>query len=296
MKIQTLLISLVLLIACTNNKPDEKAFQAAMDSLDNSPKIDKQVIVSVLEQIPSPLEISVLLKNTGAPYHADYLNLAENISKYNTSYKQALNLGVYGTDLGYTNIYEKTLDGIQYLSSIKSLANELNIGQFFDIGTISKLAANSSNLDSLLLITTQNFNSINAYLQEQGRENLSLLFLIGGWVEAMEITCSVAVLNPGNKELLEMIGAQKIILEQIVLLLTLYEEDQAMNGLLNEFTVLQQKFDSIQITYTYKESTIKVVDGVAVIQDNSTTSINITDQDIINIKSRITILRNKIVN
>jgi hypothetical protein len=58
-----------------------------------------------------------------------------------------------------------TADGIKYITSIKSLADELNIGQFFDVETIGRLAANSKNLDSLLLITTMNFNHINHYLQ-----------------------------------------------------------------------------------------------------------------------------------
>lgn len=295
MKTGILFASFMLLLACSNSKPDEKAFFADMDSVESASKVDKQVIIGILEQIPSPLEISVILKESGVAYQSSYLNSADNVSHYNTSHKQALNLGVYGTDLGYTNIYEKTLDGIQYLSSIKSLANELNIGQFFDIGTISKLAANSNNLDSLLLITTQNFNSINAYLQNQGRENLSVLFLVGGWVEAMEITCQVAVLNPGDKELLEMIGAQKIVLEQIALLLTLYENDPVMAKLLEDFKGIEKEFSSIEITYTYKESTIEVINGVAVIKDNSTTSINITDIDVMNIKNKVTLLRNKII-
>lgn len=295
MKTGILFVSFMLLLACSNSKPDEKAFFADMDSVESASRVDKQVIIGILEQIPSPLEISVILKESGVAYQSSYLNAADNVSHYNTSHKQALNLGVYGTDLGYTNIYEKTLDGIQYLSSIKSLANELNIGQFFDIGTTSKLAANSNNLDSLLLITTQNFNSINAYLQNQGRENLSVLFLVGGWVEAMEITCQVAVLNPGDKELLEMIGAQKIVLEQIALLLTLYENDPVMAKLLEDFKGIEKEFSSIEITYTYKESTIEVINGVAVIKDNSTTSINITDIDVMNIKNKVTLLRNKII-
>ena len=64
------------------------------------------------------------------------LNSSDNLSKYNSNYQKALNLGIYGTDLGYTNIYEQNQDGIKYLSSIKSLAEGLNIGQFFDILTI----------------------------------------------------------------------------------------------------------------------------------------------------------------
>src|SRR5688572_3696621 len=167
---------LALLTACgSGKKTDEQAF---MESLEDSakqegPTISEEVISSILNSIPSPLEISVLLKESGKKYNASYLNSVDNLSKYNSNYKKALNLGVYGTDLGYTNIYEQNQDGVKYMSSIKELADGLNIGQFFDVETIGRLATNSKNLDSLLLITTQNFNSINHYLQTQSRANLS---------------------------------------------------------------------------------------------------------------------------
>jgi hypothetical protein len=223
------------------------------------------------------------------------LNTPDNLSKYNSNYKKALNLGVFGTDLGYTNIYEQNQDGIRYLSTIKSLADGLNIGQFFDIETIGRLATNSKNLDSLLLITTQNFNSINHYLQTQSRANLSVLLLIGGWVEAMQITCQVAAKDIKNKELREKIGEQKIILEQIVLLLSFYKDDANMASLLNDMNELKVAFDKINITYTYKESTMEIVDGVAVIKDNSTTTINVTNEDIEAIRTLTNSIRNKII-
>jgi len=223
------------------------------------------------------------------------LNTPDNLSKYNSNYKKALNLGVFGTDLGYTNIYEQNQDGIKYLSSIKSLADGLNIGQFFDIETIGRLATNSKNLDSLLLITTQNFNSINHYLQTQSRANLSVLLLIGGWVEAMQITCQVAAKDLKNKELQEKIGEQKIILEQIVLLLSFYKDDANMASLLNDMNELKVAFDKINITYTYKESTMEIIDGVAVIKDNSSTTINVTNEDIEAIRNLTNLIRNKII-
>jgi len=204
-------------------------------------------------------------------------------------------LGVFGTDLGYTNIYEQNQDGIKYLSSIKSLADGLNIGQFFDIETIGRLATNSKNLDSLLLITTQNFNSINHYLQTQSRASLSVLLLIGGWVEAMQITCQVAAKDTKNKELQEKIGEQKIILEQIVLLLSFYKDDANMASLLNDMNELKVAFDKINITYTYKESTMEIIDGVAVIKDNSSTTINVTNEDIEAIRTLTNSIRNKII-
>ncbi len=291
-------LATAVLVACgTGKKPDDKAFQESLDSVKNSgPTIDQEVINSVLQQIPSPLEISVLLKESGTKYDNGLLNPPDNLSAYNTNFKKALNLGIYGTDLGYTNIYEQNQEGIKFLRSIKSLADGLNIGQFFDIETIGRLASNSKNLDSLLLITTQNFNSINAYLQNQGRSNLSVLLLSGGWVEAMHITCQVASKDTKNKQLQETIGGQKIILEQIVLLLSFYKDtDENMASLLKDMEQLKGAFDKINIIYTYKESTMEVIDGVAIIKDNSTTTIQITNEDVANIKTITNSIRNKII-
>ena len=298
MRILLLVFAAVVLVACgSGKKADEKAFLQSLDSAKNSgTSIDQEVINSVLQQIPSPLEISVLLKESGTKYDLGLLNSPDNIASYNSNYKKALNLGIFGTDLGYTHIYEQNQDGLKFLESVKKLADELNIGQFFDIKTIGRLAGNSRNLDSLLLITTQNFNSINAYLQNQGRSNLSVLLLSGGWLEAMHLTCDVAVKDPKNKELQETIGEQKIILEQIILLLSFYKDsDENMASLLKDMEELKGAFDTISITYLYKESTMEVVNGVAVVKDNSTTTIQITEQDIAKIKAITSSIRNKII-
>lgn len=290
---------LALLSACgSGNATKEQEIMAAIDSVQTTePSISKELIGGVLQSIPSPLEISVLLKESGKKYNPAYLNSADNLSRYNSNFKKALNLGVYGTDLGYTNIYEQNNDGVKYMSSIKELADGLNIGQFFDLETIGHLATNSQNLDSLLLITTQNFNSINHYLQTQSRENLSVLLLTGGWLEALHIVCEVSKANPDNKQLQETIGEQKIILENIMLLLSFYKDtDQNMASLLTDMQELKNAFEKVSITYTYKESTFEVVDGVMVIKDNSTSTINITPDDIKSIGSVTENIRTKVIS
>lgn len=289
---------LVLLSSCGPKKPDEQAFLESLDSAKTEgPTISEEVIGDILQRIPSPLEISMILKESGKKYNVNYLNPADNRSKYNSNYKKALNLGIYGTDLGYTNLYEQNQDGVKYMEAIKEMADGLNIGQFFDIETVGRLATNSKNLDSLLLITTQNFNSINHYLQTQNRANLSVLLLTGGWVEALHITSEVAQANPGNKDLQETIGEQKIILENIMLLLSFYKEsDQNMAALLADMEELKKVFDKVKITYIYKESTFEIVDGVMVIKDNSSSTIEITKEDIDSIKSVTDKIRNKIIS
>jgi hypothetical protein len=282
----------------SEKKPNQSAFMESLDTTAASgPKISEEVIESILQQIPSPLEISSLLKEAGTDYDSKMLNSAEGVSSYNNNYKQAMNLGIYGTDLGYTNIFEKSADGLDYLAGIKSLADELNIGQFFDLGTIRKLAENRKNLDSLLLITTKNFNNINRYLQDQNRSNLSVLLLTGGWLEAMHITCQTYAKNPDDSALKETIGEQKIILENLIILLQAYENvDQNMAGLSSNMMDLKTAYDEVEIITIYRESTFEVVDGVMVIKDNSSSEVKITDENLKNISGIIASIRQTVIS
>ena len=298
MRILIAALIVTIITACgSRKKTDEEAFLQGLDSAAvEGPPISEEVISSILESIPQPLEISMLLKESGKKYNVSYLNSPHYKSKYNSNYKRALNLGIYGADLGYTNIYEQNQDGVEYMSAIKELADGLNIGRFFDIETIGRLATNSKNLDSLLLITTQNFNQINHYLQSQNRSNLSVLLLTGGWLEALHITAQVAA-SSDSQELRETIGSQKIILENIMLLLSFYKDkDPGMAALHEDLEELKKAYENVSITYTYKESTFEIKDGVMVIKDNSTSTINISDDDITNIKSITTSIRNKITS
>ncbi len=293
-------LGLLFIYACgSSDKPSEEAFEESQpDSVVNdNPKVSQKAISDIIQQIPSPLEISVLIKQSGTKYDNSILNSADKVSNYNSTYEKALNLGIYGTDLGYTNIYEQNQDGLDYMGVIKELADGLNIGQFFDMETIKKLATNSSNLDSLLLITTENFNKINAYLQDQKRSSQSILLLTGGWLEALHITCQVSGMNLENKELQEKIGEQKIILGNIMQLLEFSKDSNSnISDLKKEMTVLKDAFEKIKITKTYQESTYEIVDGVMVIKDNSSSTVEITDENILQIRDITNSIRSKIIN
>jgi hypothetical protein len=289
---------IIMAIACacdSSNKPNEQAF---LDSLENvkmqAPPVSKEILKDIIQSIPSPLEISSLIKAKGAKYDKSLLNSRDNIAMYNTNYRRALNLGIYSTDLGYANIYSQTQDALMYLDAVKVTADGLNIGHFFDFSTIKRLATNSNNLDSLLLITTQNFEKINGYLTDNDRSQLSILILTGGWLEALYLTCEVAKKYPDDT-FRERIGEQKVILDQLLLLLSYYNQDPNMQSLINDLTELQKNYEKVTVTYTYKESTMKEVNGVLMVVDNSTSSTTVTDEDLRNIYQTTTSIRKKII-
>lgn len=277
-----------------DKKNDEKAL---LDSLSNiQPKqapVSKEIVNDFIQSIPSPIEISVLIKEQGAKYDSKILNPTDNQSEYNTSFRQALNLGVYSTDLGYANIYDQKQDAIRYLDAVTEMANGLKIGQFFDFSTIKRLATNSSNLDSLLLITTQNFEKINSYLQDQNRSNQSVLILTGGWLESLYLTCEVVKKYP-SQQFKERVGEQKVILDQLLLLLDFYKDDANVQALIGDLNTLKSKFDAVTVTREYKKSTIKEVNGIPMLTDNSVSKTTVTDQDIENIRNATIAVREKI--
>jgi len=296
-KIPYFLLCLVVFGCSPGKKSDEQAFLDSLNNLElDAPMISEEVIAEIVQQVPSPLEISYLLKDAGTQYNYGFLNSPDNASNYNSNFRKAINLGIYGTDLGYANIYEENQDAIKYLNSIKGLANDLSIGQYFDFATIARLATNSKNLDSLLLITTQNFNDINTYLQENKRSNLSILILTGGWLEALHITCQVAQANPSNSQLIEKIGEQKITLDNIFQLLQFYTQDPAIADLHKQIVELKATFDQIDIVTVYAESTMEEVNGIIVVKPNSSTTVNITAENVEAIRTQVLKIRESIIS
>jgi len=294
-------LSTFLFASCGGSSSDKSGDKLLEDSKVESeegskvqtPAISKEVLSDIVKSIPSPLEISFLIKDLGIRYDRNILNSSENSKKYNTSYRQALNLGIYSTDLGYANIYEQTQDALYYLSAVREMAEGLKIGQFFDFNTIKDLAIKSDNLDSLLLVTNTNLERINDHLQENGRADLTILILTGGWLEALYLTCEVAKKQP-NELLRNRIGEQKLILDQLLLLLSFYEESPDIKTLIGELNELQKIYDNVKITYEYEESTTEEENGILVVKDNTLSKINFTEKDLDNILA-VTIKIRKVI-
>ena len=291
------LAALLIWSGCGDSKKEkQQEMLAALDSMNSGgPAIADEAIRNIIASIPSPLEISFLIKDAGGKYNKEMLNSTDNISKYNTNFKRAFNLGVYGTDLGYANIYNQNQDALFYLNGVRDLADQLNIGQFFDFQTIKKLATSANNLDSLLLTTTTNFERINLSLQEQKRANLSILILTGGWLEALHITCQVSKISD-NEKLRERIGEQKIILSQILKLMEYYQKDANFVQLNKDLAELNSHFEKVNISYINEEPTVEEVDGILMVVNKTRSVVEMSPEILEAITNKTLEIRNKVTS
>ncbi len=257
--------------------------------------ISQEAMGDIIDNISSPVEMAALLKSTGVPFSQKLLASTDRIDDLNTNFKQALNLGVYGCDLGYLNMYEKTGSVINNMTSIKKLANELRIGQFFDFNTIKRLATNNENLDSLMYISVSSFNHMDEYLRKANRSNISSLIVTGMWVEGMYLAAQVAKEVP-NEHIIDRIATQKLVLNDLILILKNYKGDSNFAELVKDIELIKKEYEGVKITYEMGEPEAKEVDGMLIIIQNDKQNVDISDETLNNIITAISDVRNKIIN
>ncbi len=273
--------SLVFIVAsCVSdgsNKNKEKAIKkAASKSVDENTIEGFNKSKLIFYSLPSPLETAMLIKRAGAIYNEDLLNPSENINKYTTNLKMALNLGVYSADLSYTSLFDQTQISVKYMSNAKKLADGLGILNAIDENTIKRLENNMNNRDVVLDIISETFMNSNAYLTEEDRPVMAVSVLVGGWIEGLYIATKLtngSLVN--NKKLIERIVYQKLSLYTVLNLLDDFKGNKDAMYLKNVMSELNVIFDQVKIKNTSKvEATTDKKNRVTTIKAESEVDIS----------------------
>ena len=270
------LIALLFLAAC-GQRPSEN-LEVDMDDVDvGELQISSETMNEIIQNIASPIEVAALISSLNIPFSTSYLADPDNLSTNTTSFEMAYSLGALSADLGYLNMYEKTGTAVNYLSSINRLADALQIGQFFDFATIKRLATTSSDLDSLMFISVNSFNNMDDYLRETNRSNLSALMIAGVWMEGLFLATQVAVLN-SNEDLKSMIGEQKLILNDLLLILNNYKNEQVIQDYINDMEIIKGVYDDVKITYEVGEPQTMEKDGMLMVVQSESSNVMMSDE------------------
>ncbi len=304
--IKNILFSLLILVGlqfaagcsgCSENQKSKKSDALTLpDSLitDAPLKLSEEIMGEVIGNISSPVEMAGLFKSSGVGFTERILNNPDNVSKYETSFKRALNLGIFSADLGYINTFDKNNIVISYLMAVKTLADGIRVGQFFDFNALHRMATGSTNLDTLMEMSITSFNKMDSYLREQNRSNVSTLIVTGAWVEGLYIASNV-VKESGDKELSIRIAEQKHIVNILEIILSNYDNEPNFAALVADMQKLKRAYANIKITTELGEPERKEIDGRLVVFQDEISTVNYTDEDLNKIIKIIDELRTKIV-
>ncbi len=286
------LASLVIAASCGGDKPKE-------DETNNENVVDvdtaKTAVLNVggqLFSIPSPIQTAMLIKKSGLAYNKEILNSTKSTDSYANDFAKALNLGIYGADLGYVSMYNQTQDAMSYLVSVKKLADKLGVSAAFDANTMKRIETNISNKDSMLVLVGVAYRASDAYLKTNQRTEISSLILTGGWIESMHFSLTAYKTKPSD-EIKYRIAEQKQALESIIKLIASHNMPDATT-LSAQLTDLLKVYEGIQFKYTFVAPVTDSIKKMTYI--NSTNEVNITPEQLEQIRTKIQEIRNNIIN
>jgi hypothetical protein len=300
MKGRLLLVLLIMFFgfSCRNSKSKTSEYvfpQSDTVPVSEAEKLSPEAIADISKNISSPVEIANLLQNLQIPFSQNYLAESIDPNRQSASFDKAIELGILGADLGYLNMYEKTGSSLEVLSSIRKIAEDIKVGQFFDFESIKRLSKNKSNLDSLLFISIDSYSKIDNYLRSNDRGQLSALMIIGVWIEGQYLATQVVRSYP-DQMLSDRIGEQKIILNDLLLLLAPYcNHDPEFTSLCKDMQEIKDKYRDVRITYTQGEPVSVEKDGGLAITQTETSVVTMTKEQLDGIIEIIKSVREKLI-
>jgi hypothetical protein len=246
-----------------------------------------------LFSIPSPVQTAMMLQKAGAEYDKNILNPTSNLAKYSTDFSKALNLGIYGADLGYVTMYNKNSDVLGYLGSVKKLSDEIGVSGAFDQQTMKRIESNITVKDSMLVLVGIAYRASDQYLKGEKKDDVSGLILTGGWLESLNFAIEVNKAKP-TPEIKTRIAQQRQSLNSIISLLAQYETQPDYGDLVARLRELQKIYDGIEFKYVYEKPETDVANKTTTL--NSHMDVNVTDAQLNDITAKVQEIRTKIIN
>lgn len=287
-----LIIISALAVGCKSGEKGEKEpeFDVDMQEIDQSLFDNINQAKQVFYSMPSPLETAMLVRSAGAIYNEDLLNSIDNVGNYTTNRSMALNLGIYTCDLSFASLYDQTQTSISYLSAAKKMADGLGILDAINEETLERLEENVNNREVIMDIISETFMNSSAYLQENNRQALSSIVLVGGWVEGLYLAIKLVDQDSfeGNK-LVDRIVDQKLSLNIVMKLLEDHKSNPDVADIINDMNQLKAIYDKITITTSEIKTSFDEETQMTTLE--STTNNNFTLEIFIELSTKVESLR-----
>ena len=182
--------SLSIVTSCGTKAPEE---QKSVDTSSSQQAVEVlDAVEDLLTKLPRPSEVPNLIAKTGADFQPKLLNPLGNAEKFiDNNSKAAFNIGMYGTDVGYLAVYEKSQEALSTFLVGKKLADKLGVSAAFDEMMITRIEKNLGNPDSLIAITDASIIQSTNILKNNQQMKEAALLSTGAFVEGLYITCGL---------------------------------------------------------------------------------------------------------
>ena len=207
---------------------------------------------------PSPIQIGLILEKAGMEYIPNVANPASDVDNYTDKFSQSICFGVYSCDLAYTVLNNQYDEASEYLRCIKNLGSKIGLETVFNSeNIITRFEKNIGNKDSIVDILIYVQENTDAYIDDNGMNDLSVVYFIGAWVEGMYL--GVKTLDSETEKnigilLSEQMGILEILLGGLEHTTEKSDDILELNNSISELLDMYNNLGSIQSSAEFKDN------------------------------------------
>ena len=132
-----------------------------------------------------------------------------------------------------------------YFKAIEEMGEELGISGAFDEELMERIENNEGDSDTLFEISNETYYDSYLYLEENGKGVELCLIMAGGYIESLYIICNLVDKFKEGDPIIEKIGDQKLVLENLHDFILQYSDDQSVSEVMNDRKSLSEIFETI---------------------------------------------------
>ncbi len=263
------------------------------EKVDEKANVEEQ-LSKISYSVPTPNELFEIVKSLGGELNVELINSLDNKDNYVDLKSKALNFGVYSADLGYMSCFENGIEFLKYTKAIENLGNELGISEVFDQDLMDRISNNEDDFDSLFTISNETYYDSYLYLEENKKGQELSLIIIGGYIESLYIITNLVTEYSDDNPIIEKIGDQNLVLENIIDFCGQYADEEAVSEALSNIMELKSVFDENMSFVEADENSEATEASEGIVTLKSTGRYAMNEQTFNIVKTEITELRNNI--
>lgn len=189
---------------------------------------------------------------------------------FSGSSKQAMGIGVIGSDLVYSASFAQTQSAMDRMKGLLSTASALGVAEAFDEELMTKMASDDSTVNKSVLLTKAYLKAKDQLFSEE-RAQYATFMIIGGFIEGLHLSCQA--MKDDIKDDQVRIGFFEIVnsIGSVQHLCRVFESNAEMKKLSEDLHALDPMIKAIKKNakgYSTKEVTA-LADGVANIRNSN---------------------------
>ncbi|MCK4750341.1 MAG: hypothetical protein KAT15_24965, partial [Bacteroidales bacterium] len=291
------LISLILLsltiTACRSDKSRVLQTEDSDEAIVNETIKKIKQIKKVFYLSPSPAEMLGVIDVAELEFNEMLPNPVENADKYFDSRSQALNLGIYITDLAYCALFERHEETVDYLKVSQIMTDKMHVSGAIDREMIDRAESNIEHLDSLFNISNEAFVNLLTYCEKNQRSNTMVLLSAGAFIESLYLAVNLAGEYKSGNHLFQHLADQKFVIDNLMEYAESNSADPNVARTWKDLQPLKSIFNQLEktesLTTLKKDESNHLVFGGGI-------NIEMSEKDYYNIKKTTNELRNKIIS